>query len=141
MAESVAVCQQVLLCEQMLDRRLRLAFGVFAEHVHLDVERAAWGKGVQTGRCVGVRNDGDLDILPVQRSDRQADAFDGDRALGDDVAGECFGDTKTESPVGLRGIRRDGVKRNQSGGAVDVALHDVAAKGRSSRSGQLEVHD
>jgi hypothetical protein len=74
--------------------------GVFAEGVHFDVERAAGGQGVEAGGRIGVGDDGYLYLVAKDGGDGEADAFDGDGALGNDVAGE-----------GLRGAGCGGTSR------------------------------
>ena len=74
-------------------------------------------------------DDGDFDHLVEDGGDGETDAFDGDGALGDDVAGEGFGKLDAQAPVGVWGVRSDWVEGEQGGGAVDVALDDVASEG------------
>jgi len=116
-----------------------LALGVFAEDVDLDVQGGAGSEGVEAGGSVGVGDDGYFDLVAEDGGDGEADAFDGDGALGDDVAGESFGELDAEAPVCVWGVWGDGGEGEESGGAVDVALDDVASEGRASRCGELKV--
>ena len=58
---------------------------------------------------------------------------------------EVFGDADFEGPVGgfavevRAGSRDDRVERGQYAGAVDVALHDVAAERAAGGGGQFEI--
>lgn len=74
-------------------------------------------------------DDGYLDFAADDGGYGEADAFDSDGALGHDVAGEAFGELEAEAPVGLRGVWGEGRQGDEGGGAVDVALNDVAAEG------------
>ncbi len=106
------------------------AFGVFAEDVHLDVEGGAGCEGVEAGGSVGVGDDRYLYFVTNDGGNSQADAFDGDGTLRDDVTGEGARDLNAKAPV--RGIGcgwRDGCEGNESAGAVYVALDYVATEG------------
>ena len=97
---------------------------------------------MQVGCGVGVGDDGYLHGVAVDSGYGEGDALDGDGALGDDVLAEVVGELEGESPVGSGGgFGRDGVQREQGGGAVDVALDDVAAERRACGSGELQVDD
>ena len=117
------------------------AFGVFAENVYLNVEQAAGSEGAETGGRVGVGDDGDFDFVVDDGGDGEADAFDGDGALGDDVAGEGVGEADAETPVSFGCVGCDGVEGEEGGGAVDMALNDVASEGRAGGGGEFEVQD
>lgn len=56
---------------------------------------------MEAGGGVGVGDDGYLDLVAEDGGDGEADAFDGDGALRDDVAGESFGELDAEAPVGV----------------------------------------
>jgi len=88
-----------------------------------------------------VGDDGDFYDVVDDGGDGEADAFDGDGALGDDVAGEGFGELDAETPVGLGLARIDWGEGDEGGGAVDVTLDDVATEGRSRGCGEFEVED
>src|SRR5271163_5365390 len=103
-----------------------MAFGVFAEDVDLDVEGGAGGEGVEAGGGVGVGDDCDLHHVANDRRYGETNALYSDGALGDDVAGEGIGKLDAEAPVCIGLVRRDGGKREQSGGAVNMPLYDVA---------------
>ena len=137
----VAVVDEVLFGEGEFFWWTLAAFGVFAEDVDFDVEQAAGGERAKAGGLVGVGDDGDFYFVGDNGSDGEADAFDGDRALGDDVAGEGVGETDAETPVGLGRVGCDGVECDEGGGAVDMALNDVAAEGRADGCGELQVED
>jgi hypothetical protein len=132
--ELVTVGDQVFLGKEGLGLGLA-ALGVLGEDVDLDVEHGAGEQAVEAGRLVGVGDDGDLDDALAQRGDGETDALDGDRSLGDDVADEDLGEFKAQAPVGVGGAGGDGVERDEAGGAVDVALDDVAAEGRAGGRG------
>ena len=80
---------------------LLLPLGVFAEDVDFDVEGAAGGEGAEAGGGVGVGDDGYLYLVADDGGYGEADAFDGDGALGNDVTGEGFGELDAEAPVGV----------------------------------------
>ena len=69
---------------------------------------AAGCEGAEAGGGVGVGDDGYLDFVAEDGGDGEADAFDGDGALGDDVAGEGIGELKAEAPVGVGCVGCDG---------------------------------
>lgn len=117
------------------------AFCVFAQDIDFDVERAAGGQGVEAGGRVGVGDDGYFYLVADDGGDCEADAFDGDGALGYDVAGEGFGKLDAEAPVGLWCVGSDGSDGDKGCGAVDVALDDVASEGRAGGCGEFEVQD
>jgi hypothetical protein len=72
-------------------------------------------------RVVG--DEADLEPARLDGADGQAHAVDGDRALLDDVAVELLGQRDPhDGPVLLRRHRQ------HLAGAVDVPLHDVAAR-------------
>ncbi|MDB6032039.1 MAG: hypothetical protein JWM16_2377, partial [Verrucomicrobiales bacterium] len=71
----------------------------------------------------------------------EADAFDGDGALGNNVAGEGFGELDAEAPVGLGRGGRDGGEGEKHCGSVDMALDDVASERRAGRGGEFEIDD
>ena len=138
---SVTVGDEVLLGEVegvgVLD-----AFGVFAEDIDLDVERRAGDERAEAGGRVGVGNDGHFDPVARDGSHGEADAFDGDGAFFDDVAGEGVGKGETQAPVGRLGRGGvDGVEGDEGACAIDVSLHDVSAERRAGGGGQLEVDD
>src|ERR1700761_4245103 len=117
------------------------AFGVFAKNVYLNVEQAAGSEGAETGGLVGVGDDSDFDFVVDDGGDGEADAFNGDGALGDDVAGEGVGETDAKTPVSLGRVGCDGLEGEEGGGAVDMALNDVASEGRAGGSLEFEVQD
>ena len=125
----VAVGDEVFLGEDEFFLFCLLTFGVFAEDVDFDVEGGAGGERAEAGGGVGVGDDGYFYFVADDGGDGEADAFDGDGALGDDVTGEGFGELDAKAPVGIGGSGRDGSECEEGGGAVDVALDDVAAEG------------
>jgi hypothetical protein len=88
-----------------------------------------------------VGDDGYFDLVAGNGGYGEADAFDGDGALGYDVAGEGFGELDAQAPVCFGGVRGDGVQGEQSCSAVDVTLDDVASEGRAGGGGEFEVQD
>jgi hypothetical protein len=87
-------------------------------------------------------NDGDRDFVADDGGYGEADAFDGDGALFDDVAGERIGNGETETPVGIdERFRSDGLESNEGACAVYVALYDMAAERRACGSREFEVDD
>ncbi len=103
--------------------------------------RGSGREGVEAGGGVSVGDDGDLDLIALDGGYGEADAFDGDGSLGDDVAGECVGQPDVEAPVCFGRVRCNGSEGDEGGGAVDVALHDVAAEGRSGWGGEFKIDD
>jgi hypothetical protein len=139
---SVAVGDEIVFGEdELVGRLVLLALGVLAEDVDFDIERAAGSERVQAGGGVGVGDDGYFDVVVGDGGYGEADAFNGDGALGDDVAGEVVGELEAEAPVGLGGVGREGGQGDEGGGAVDVALNDVAAEGRTGGGWEFEVED
>jgi hypothetical protein len=125
----VAVGDEVLLGQDELFGWLGFpTLGVLAEDIDLDIERVAGRQRAKAGGGVGVGDDGYLDLVVDDGGYGEADAFDRDGALRDDVAGEVFGELEAEAPVGLRGVWGEGRQGDEGGGAVDVALNDVAAE-------------
>ena len=106
-----------------------LAFGVFAEDVDFDVEEAAGSEGVEAGGCVGMGDDGNFYFVACDGGDGEADAFDSDGALRDDVTGEGVGELDAKAPVGVGCIGSDGGEGEEGRGAVDMTLDDVASEG------------
>jgi len=104
------------------------AFCVFAEDINFDVEWGAGLEGVEAGGGVGVGDDRYLNIVALDGRYGETDAFDGDGALRDDVAGEGVGELDVEAPVGLGCVWCDWSEGDESCGSVDVALDDVAAE-------------
>src|ERR1700733_13994379 len=98
------------------------AFCVFAEDVNFDIERGAGCEGMEAGGGVSVRDDRYFDIVALDGGHGEADAFDGDGALGDDVAGERVGESDVEAPVGLGCVWCDWREGDESCSSVDVAL-------------------
>ena len=97
---------------------------------------------METGGAVGVGNDGNGDLVADDGGYGQADAFDSDRALFYDVAGERVGDGETELPVGgIGGVGGDGLEGEEGACAIDMALDDVSAEGRAGGCGEFEVDD
>ena len=138
MLESVAVGEKVLFRDsEGFD--WFLAFGVFAEDIDLDIERAAGSEGAQAGCGVCVGDDGDLDLVVGDGGYGEGDAFHGDGAFFDDVAGEGVGDGEAEAVIGGLGIGGNGVEGDEGCGPVDVPLNDVASEGRAGGSGEFEV--
>lgn len=118
-----------------------LAFGVFAEDVYLDVEGGAGREGVEAGGGVGVGDDGYLDHVVHDGGYGEADAFDGDGALGNYVSGKRVGELDAETPVGIGLVGRDGGEGDEGRGSVDVALNDVASQRRACWCRELKVDD
>ena len=83
---------------------------------------------MEAGDSVGVGDDGHLYLVAGDGGDGEADAFDRDGALGDDVAGEGFRELDAQAPVCLRSVWGDGGQGQECCGAVDVALDDVASE-------------
>ena len=87
---------------------------------------------VVSPRVVGIRLTSNQSS--VDGGDGQRDAVDGDGALLDDVPGQAVGQRHPHDGPVLVG--RDG---QHLAGAVDVALHDVAAEAVADADGALEV--
>ena len=92
-----------------------LAFGVLAKDIDLDIEQAAGRQWAQAGGGVGVGDDGYLYLVAEDGGDGEADAFDGDGALGDDVAGIILAASSARSfainlALEIRGRREDRVR-------------------------------
>ena len=68
-------------------------FDVFAEDVRFEVDQRARLEFVEVGFGVGVGDDGDLEPLAarIALGDREANAVNGDAALGNDIAGNAGG--------------------------------------------------
>lgn len=119
--------------------------GVFGEDVDFKIEWIAGLEGVEIGGGVGVGDDGDGDLCfpcrgVVDGGDGEGDAFDGDGAFFDDVAGERCGRGEVEEPVGVFGCAlSDGGESVEVADAVDVALHDVSAEWGAGRGGEFQV--
>lgn len=95
---SVAVGNKVLLrkCESVL---LLEALGVFTEDVDFDVKQGTERESTKAGGGVGVGNDGDFDLVACDGRDREADAFDGNGPLFDDIPREIVGDREAKAVV------------------------------------------
>src|ERR671930_343219 len=70
---------------------------VLRQDVDLEVDLGARAEAGERRRGERVRDERDLDALVVERGDRQRDALDGDRALGDAVAEELGRDVEAEA--------------------------------------------
>ena len=109
---------------------LLLAFGVFAKDVYFNVECGTGGQRVEAGGGIGVGDDCNLDFVADDGGDGEADAFDGDGALRDDITDEGVGNLEAEAPVrGFGGGGCDGREGQEGAGAVDVTLNDVSSEG------------
>jgi len=117
------------------------AFCVFAEDINFDVEWGAGLEGVEAGGGVGVGDDRYLNIVALDGRYGETDAFDGDGALRDDVAGEGVGELDVKSPVGVGYVRCDWREGDESCGSVYVALNDVASERRTGGGGKLQIDD
>ena len=69
------------------------------------------------------RDERDLDAVVLERSDRQRDAVDRERALLDAVALELGGQLESQAGAGALGVEGSDPRA-----AVDVALDEVAAE-------------
>ena len=118
-----------------------LSLDVFAKDVDLDVEGSASGEGAETGGLVGMGDDGDFYHVVDDGGDCEADAFDGDGTLGDDVTSEGLGELDAETPIGIGLAENDRREGDQRGGTVDVALNDVATERGTGGSGKFEVQN
>ncbi len=84
---------------------------------------------------VGVGDDGDLDgELSEQRGDGEADAVDGDRAFGYDVAPEIFGNMHAVAPAFALGLQA-----RDAAGCVDVTEDEMAAEFFAGSQGLFEI--
>src|SRR3954462_11530662 len=114
------------------------ALGIFREYVYLDIHRSAGAQRMQVCRLEGMRDDGDGQLILLNRRDREADALDGDRAFEHHVTDE-LGRERDAQPVVFAAA--DFLERRQSANAIDVSLNDVAAQARPGFHRQLEVDE
>src|SRR6266516_4521343 len=73
---------------------------------------------------------------PLERSDGQADAVDGDGAFEYQIPIELGGHANFEPPVLIAQV----LKRNKLARSVHVPLHDVTAQAPARRQRQLQVY-
>src|SRR5213594_3186502 len=84
-----------------------------------------------------MRNDCDRAAIAFQLGDGQADPLDADGAFGNSVAFNFRRNLDPQPPV--FGIS-NALQSNQFAHAIDVSLHDVAAKSALSFHGELKIH-
>ena len=78
------------------------AFGIFAEDVEFNLKGGAGGEGAEARSRVGVGDNGDFYYAVDDGGDGEADAFNGDGALRNNVPREGFRELDAEAPIGLR---------------------------------------
>src|SRR5205085_11986785 len=91
---------------------------------------------MKIGRLIGVRNDGDLDLIRIYLGHGEADAFDRNRSLRDDIAREVFRYFNRQPPVFTA---LDFFQVQEPAYSVHMALNNVSAKPRVGLGGKFEV--
>src|SRR5579872_956792 len=118
------------------DRELRhQPFDVARHLIDFQVHTRADNELAQRGHSLGVGNDIDTKLRPLDLVHRQTDPVDGDRPLARDVARKSSGNRNTNS---LRA--RVTADRDNARDAVHVTGHKVPTKGIPHLERGLEVH-
>src|SRR5438270_2654640 len=111
------------------------ALDVLRQDVDLEVDRHPRAEAGERGRGKRVRDERDVEAVVVESGDRQRDALDGDRALGDAVAEELERRLDVEADTVALGIGA-----GDASDAVDVPLDVVAAERLTGLERRLDVH-
>jgi hypothetical protein len=107
---------------------------IFRNQVKLDVDQVIYARGVEIRSCFGMRDNPNHKALREDLCDGKADSVDSDRTLGGDVMCEFRGQFNLKSI-----IRAAFFQRHNTGSAIHVALHKMAAEGPIGREGALEI--
>src|SRR5947209_2451185 len=92
---------------------------------------------MEIGFCVGVGDDGDLDSVFMNCRDGEADAFNTDRSLRDNIFRQRFGNFHHEPPVFTT---FDFAQGEQLAYSIYVPLNDMAAQSVLWTRGKLKVY-
>jgi hypothetical protein len=111
---------------------LRPLLEVFSHNVGLNIYGIAWLKRLEIGHLDRVWNDGNCQSRAFQFCHCQADSFNRNGSLEDEVFVQIFGDVDDQPEVVSISDR---LEPNQPAGAIDVALHDVTAHARVNLEG------
>ncbi len=114
-----------------------MAFDILSQDVALQVYSIARFSIAQIGVFVGIGNHGDLTVnlgMAIPPRHGQADAIDGDRALGHNVARKLFGHLHTVPPIIAFGLQM-----RDPADSVHVAENEVPAKLFSRGKGLLQI--
>ena len=114
--------------------RLEHFFDVFGEHIEFQVDSVTDFSGAEVGGFARVGDDPGGEVIRANFGDGEADAIDGDGALEDEVAGGLGREGDLEEEIGAAGFQLE-----DGGGAIDVALDEVAAHAGIGAHGAFEV--
>ncbi len=96
---------------------------IFRKNIYFKIHRIAGSERTQVRDFCCVRNDGNLNFGSLDRCYREADAFDGERPLGNDVAGELGRDIDLQQVIIAIW---HGFERNYGADRINVALNNVS---------------
>src|SRR4029077_9364285 len=105
-------------------------------HIYFEVHGVAGLERLQIGHLGGVRNYCNRYLRSFDFCDREADAFDGEGAFEDDVAGKLWRNLDAQPIVIGAG---DLAECDEFAGAVDVALDDVSAETSVGAHGEFQI--
>ena len=123
------------VAKEVNDRDLAAVADLLGEHVDLDVDERARADGAEVGALERLGDERDHEAMLAQRAYREADPVEGDGALLDQIALQR-GVVAFDLEYARETLLADG---EHCRGAVDVALHDVAAESVVGTQRQLEV--
>ena len=108
---------------------------IFAKYVALEIDTVPKPDRSEIRMIPRIGNDLDVEPVPTQTGDREADAVHGDRSFMNDIRGEQRGKGHGEpTAVGLRANLVDGSH------GIDMALHEMASQSGIGSQRPFKVH-